>query len=861
MILPPVKLIIAACFPLSLAFIIKANPANANHAQYPLHLISEVSIVEQSTDLLKQGKQYYQDGRYAAAVNLFKQAVSSYQSKQAEIPQAQALNYLATAHQALGQWQEAQTAITKSLELVPVSGKTSPTALLLRGQALTQQGKLQLSLGQPETAYKTWQQARVAYEQADDDTGQLIAALNQAQALQTMGQYRQARLQLEDLVAKLKQQPDSLLKAQGLRSLGVALQTTGDLEQSKTVLEASLAISQTIDSQPDISAANFAIGNVAKDFSQYDVAWAYYQEVVESSPDPITSLQAQLNQLRLLVEFGQWQPAADLIPAIEQNLTQLQPSRQTIYSYVNLAEQIIVINYGTHSTQSETAFNFNANRISQLLVTAIQQARQIKDPRAEAFALNQLGDLYQRLQQISDAEMLTEIALKLAQEINADDIIARAATRLGSIRKLQRNIPGAIAAYDVAFKKLQQLRSDLVSVSAEAQFTFKDSIEPTYRDYVDVLLTEDGQENLQKARQVMEALQLAELDNFFQDACLDSYPVIVDDIDVQAAVIYPIILSDRLEVILSLPQQPLRHYSTPLPRAQIETTLQEFYSSLSPGYPRNKGQDIAQELYNLLIKPAEAVLQRNNSQTLVFVPDGFFRNLPISALYDGERYLIEKYSIAISPGLQLFPEGLRGKELSLLAVGLTEARQGFNSLPGVAAEVEQLSDQIDAQVLLNQDFTRDRFSTVLDQRPYPVVHLATHGQFSSDPKETFLLSWSDRISIQDFDRLFQKRMLGQFKPIELLVMSACQTAAGDNRAALGLAGFALRSGARSTIASLWSVNDQATSELMRAFYTQLIDGGLSKAEALRQAQIKVLSDPLYQHPNFWSAFVLVGNWL
>ena len=233
----------------------------------------------------------------------------------------------------------------------------------------------------------------------------------------------------------------------------------------------------------------------------------------------------------------------------------------------------------------------------------------------------------------------------------------------------------------------------------------------------------------------------------------------------------------------------------------------------------------------------------------------------MSALHDGEQYLIEKYGIAISPGLQLFPEGLRGKDLSLLAVGLTEARQGFTSLPGVAAEVEQISNQIDAQVLLNQNFTQDSFSTVLDQHPFPIVHLATHAQFSSDPQATFLLTWSDRISIQDFDRLFQRRKLGLLKPIELLVMSACQTAAGDNRAALGLAGFALRSGARSTIASLWAVNDQATSELMREFYAQISAGNVSKAEALRQAQLKVLSNPLHRHPNFWSAFVLVGNWL
>ena len=92
-------------------------------------------------------------------------------------------------------------------------------------------------------------------------------------------------------------------------------------------------------------------------------------------------------------------------------------------------------------------------------------------------------------------------------------------------------------------------------------------------------------------------------------------------------------------------------------------------------------------------------------------------------------------------------------------------------------------------------------------------------------------------------------------------MSACQTAAGDTQAALGLAGVAVRSGARSTVATLWSIQDNSTAELMTQFYRVLKNSEISKAEALRQAQLSLLRDPKYQHPFYWSAFVLVGNWL
>jgi len=371
-----------------------------------------------------------------------------------------------------------------------------------------------------------------------------------------------------------------------------------------------------------------------------------------------------------------------------------------------------------------------------------------------------------------------------------------------------------------------------------------------------------SQANLKKAREVLEALQLAELDNFFGDACLKTQPVQIDNIDTKAAVIYPIILSDRLEVILSIPHQPLRHYTTQLSREKVEATLKQLYSSLSPGYPNDERLRFSDQVYNWLIKPAETVLSGSDIKTLVFIPDGFFRNLPMAVLYDGKQYLIAKYNVALSPGLQLFAQGLKQEKLSGLAAGLTEARQGFKPLPGVAEAVAEIKQEITSKVLLNGEFTNESFKKAIESQPFPVVHLATHGQFSSNPDETFLLTWSARISIKDFDLLFQNRNLVGGEPIELLVMSACQTATGDNRATLGLAGFALGYGARSTVASLWSVSDESTANLMSEFYQQLIaNKGVSKAEALRQAQLNVLQNPQFKHPYFWAAFVLVGNWL
>ncbi|QIR38420.1 CHAT domain-containing protein [Tolypothrix sp. PCC 7910] len=811
-------------------------------------------------DLLQQGKNYYQKGQYTEAAKVWEQVLKSYQDNQEVVSQVQVLNYLALVYKDLGKTQKAQTTIAESINLLK-TGKTSDIqSNLLLAQALNTQGTIQLIQGQTETAIDTWKQAAAIYEGAGDKTGKFISQINQAQGLQTLGQYRRAKTLLEELVAELQSQPDSLLKAQGLRSLGVALQTIGDLAQSKTILEKSLAISKQFKSSKDVSAVVFSLGNVAKDLAEYDMAINNYQEAVNLSPEIQGKLSAKLNQLSVVVKLQRWEAVESLILAIDNNLAQLAASRPAIYSRINFAETLMIIEReiqsGKATLKSDTA------KIAQLLATAIQQAREIKDFRSEAYALQELGKLYQENSQLVEAKKLTQQAQNIAQEMNAADLLALTATQSGAIAKAQGDIDSAIAAYETAFNNIQSLRGDLVAISTDVQFDFKESIEPIYREYVGLLLEKgDNQKNLKQARQVIEALQIAELDNYFKDACVDNYPVNIDQIDVQAAVIYPIILSDRLEVILSIPNQPLHHYSTKLVKRQVETTLRHLYSYMSRGYIREESFRLSQRVYKWLIAPAEAKLNSNNVKTLVFVLDGLLRNLPMSALHDGDRYLIEKYNIALSPGLQLFPQGLQRKKLDILAAGLTEARQGFSSLPAVTGEIKEVTKEFPAKTLLNQDFTRDKFKKELDSQSFPIVHLATHGQFSSNPQETFLLTWSDRISILDFDRLFQKRRLGILEPVELLVMSACQTAAGDNRATLGLAGLALRSGAKSTIASLWSVNDESTANLMKEFYQQLNNPQLSKAEALRQAQIKIMANPLYQHPYFWASFVLVGNWL
>ena len=815
-------------------------------------------LITNNQNLWEQGRAYYEAGQFAAAARVWQQAALAYQSEGHRINQAMVLSNLALANQQLGKIAEAKDAIATSLALLEAEPDNRERQTIL-AQALNTQGSLQMSWGQAEAALNTLQQAEAAYRQAGDEAGIIRSLLNQAQTLRVMGLYRRSLDILNQVNQTLEAQPDSPLKAAGMRHLGNALRLVGDLPKSQEILQQSLKIAETLPSPPDISAALLSLGNTARLLQETDTALQYYQQAAAIPNSPTTRIQAQLNQLSLMLEKGIEENTQPLVQQIQAQLADLPPSRVTIYAQINFAQNLLKLQ--KKNNQAPTT-------IAQILATAIQQSQTLADEKAQAYALGSLGGLYEQTKQWTNAQKLTEEALVIAQSINASDIAYRWQWQLGRLLKAQGNGEGAIAAYEQAVKTLDSLRSDLVSINSEVQFSFREGVEPVYRELVGLLLeagsTKTNPNNLEKARKVIESLQVAELDNFFRAACLETKPVQIDAIDREAAVIYPIILPDRLEVVLSLPDQSLRHYPTTISQKEIEDTVRELRRQITKRYGR-RFLPPSQQVYDWLIRPAEADLQKNEVKTLVFVLDGVLRNIPMAALYDGEQYLVEKYGVALTPGLELLEsQPLERGQLRVLTAGLSQARQNFSELPNVESELNQIQSQLpnSTPVLLNQEFTETAIKNSIATSAFPVIHLATHGQFSSQAENTFILTWDDNININELTNLLQTTDQQRSNPIELLVLSACETARGDNRAALGIAGVAVRAGARSTLATLWQVNDKATSTLMMKFYQELSNTTLTKAEALRRAQLSILEDPNYNgQPYYWAPFVLVGNWL
>ncbi len=737
---------------------------------------------------------------------------------------------------------------------------------LQTAQTLNEQGRQQLEQGDAEAALNTWKQAELAYQKAKDKNGVIGSKLNQSQALQALGRYRLAEQLLEQLRKSLETQPNSELKATVYRSLGDILRVNGDLNKSETILEASLKLALSLNATPAVIATQLSLGNTAfaqlkraqsvNDLQRAEVeskkAVNFYRSAIAQVTSPQIKLQAQLNLLNLLIETKQLSEAEKIWPEVRQAVSELSPSVFAIASKINLSRSLLKLNPKNEA-------------IPSLLNQAIAQAKTLATRRLESYAVGYLGQFYELNQQPQQGINVTETALKLSQANQFFDIAYQWQWQLGRLYNHTGNKTAAIASYTAAVKTLEYLRKNLVALNPEGQFSFRDEVEPIYRQLVDLLLQSDpSQEYLQQAIKQIDALQLAELENFLR--CDLSKLVVVNQVgDPKAAIIYPIILDQRLAVILQLPEKVLEYHEIAIDKNQVHNAIAELREYLLAPNRRDEVIQKAQIFYQWIFKPIEPTIgSRKDIETLVFVLDGDLRNIPMTLLHDGQNYLFQKYPTAVAPQLEIFAPKPLEKRLKLFigGVGQPQTIEGkpFDQIRYFEEELNQIKKQVSArEILVNDNFTLANIQQRLELDSFSAIHIKTHGVFSSDPDGTFIVAYNQLVKGKDLANIIQSSHQSESHPIELLVLSACETAQGDNRAILGLAGIAVRAGARSTISTLWEARDAANTELMAKFYQELSKPNMTRAKALQLSQ-KYLFEQ-YPSPNVWAPYVLVGNWL
>ena len=699
----------------------------------------------------------------------------------------------------------------------------------------------------------------------NDQARQIDALLQRAEADQALGQYRNALAALRTAQSLAESLADPARHATVLGELGETLWRTGATAEARHALERSVALARQANAPPIAAASLNHLGNLAADQGDAQsarVAWQESLSLARQVQDPALITAVLINQARLAAQERDSGTAETLLAEAARQTQTLPASHDQAYYLLAIGQLRRTLPSASVSQQTQAWQHFTA---------AAAIARQLEDQRGLSYALGYQAQWQQDAGRSTEALALYRQAVFAAQQANAPELLYRWQWPIGRLLKAQGDHDGAILAYRQAVVNLQTIRQDFApdrakNHAASPQANSGDA----FTELADLLLQRAAGQaapaardaDLRAARDTMEALKTAEVRDYFRDDCitaLQSRTVTLDRPPPHTAVLYPILLPDRLALLLST-ADGLQQITVRVDRNTFTRVVREFRRTLEKRTSREYLPP-AQQLYGWLIRPLQTALDAGRIETLVIVPDGPLRTIPLAALHDGQDFLIRRYAIATTPGLTLTDlRPIPRHQSQPLLAGLTQAVQGFPALDYVQEELAAIHTAYGGKVLENETFRLANLQQALKATPYSIVHIATHGQFVGDVRNTFLLTFDDKLTLDRLERLIA---IGQYRdqPVELLALSACQTAAGDDRAALGLAGVAVKAGARSALATLWLVNDQASGLLATEFYQQLQRPDQSKVRALQQAQVRLLADRRYQHPGYWSPFLLIGNWL
>ena len=737
----------------------------------------------------------------------------------------------------------------------------NPDTLMTQGLHAYQRGSF-------DQALAAWKQAADIYERAGKVGDQSRALTQAAQASESLGQINQALQQLELALTLAQQTGDRSRIAAVTEHLGRTYLAARKPDAAVQYLTQALAIAQADEDRRLIAAMHNDLG-IAHIAQQHDAdalaAFVTSAQEAQAAGDRPLTVRAQVNAARMELKLNQPDNARNWLDRAFDALKDFEPSHDKAMNLIQVG-----LGYQQLRTSMPAMDAPLLLRAAGVLLEATTVAEQVGDARMRSYADGYLGHLYETEHRYDEALQLTRRAIFSAQSANAPESLFRWQWQLGRLLAATGKLDEAIASYDHATTTLRPIRMEVAAAWGDDSFAGEDSIRALYFELADLLLqraslTDDlqgAEPYLRRARDTIETYKATELRDYFRDDCVDTLQARITKLDRLAAgtaVVYPIVFADRLELLVSLPNG-LKRLSIPVSSLTLTQEVRAFRKTVEKRTTREYLPH-AQQLYAWLIRPLEPDLASFQIDTLVFIPDGPLRTVPIAALHDGGQFLIEKFAVATTPGLNLTdPKPIDRNKVRLLSSGLTRAVQGFPSLPFVEEEINSIRTLYQGDQLLNAEFLTPRLEKELRDHPYGILHIATHGWFAADTTQSYLLTYNGKITIDELDRL-----IGLFRyrkdPLELLTLSACQTGIGDDRSALGLAGVAIKAGARSALATLWFINDEASATLVSEFYRQLRNPAQSKAQALQQAQQKLLADRVYEHPAYWSPFLLLNNWL
>jgi CHAT domain-containing protein len=740
----------------------------------------------------------------------------------------------------------------------------------LSSEQVRSQGEAALARGDFETGLGLFREANRLASDPNDPAARYSALMGWARAERELGEYLAAQNALVQAIHQAELLGDPSRQAAATVALGGIELARGEAPAAEATLRAGAARAADLGLPVVEAAALNDLGNLNLLRGEPEIAGGLYRaaaELASAAGDPGLAALAWANGARA----SEPQQALAAVQRAEEALARVPDSHDRAALLLNLGLFVGELAGLESADREPEGVAVLRARSEGLLESARAVAEARGDARIEAHALAALGGLEEDAGRIDAARALTRRALASAGDLDAPELVYRWHAQRGRLLVIAGDRPGAIAAYERAVALMQLLRDRPGWGAGLEDSSFEGQVAPVYRALLDLLLLEaaespnpgEAQAFLVKARAAMEEFKAAELRDFFRDDCVDAQRARtrgLGTVSPDAAIVYPILLPGRTALLISAPGRPLELVSVPISRQVVEAEVRALREQLERPATRRYLVH-AQRLYDWLIRPLEASIEASGVGTLVFVPDGPLLTIPLASLHDGDHFLVEEYAVATTPGFDLVdPAAIDREGVEALLAGISKSVDGAPPLPNVVQELRAVESLVGGQVMLDDAFVRSDLRDSLEEKNFGIIHIATHARFSARPEDTYLLAFDGRLSL---DELSEDVGLFRFRdtPLELLTLSACETArGGGERAGLGLSGMAVRAGARSVLGSLWSVNDPAVTALIEIFYTRLMAGD-SRAQALRAAQLGLMADFRYRHPAYWAPFLLIGTWL
>jgi CHAT domain-containing protein/Flp pilus assembly protein TadD len=753
--------------------------------------------------------------------------------------------------------------------LTGILGMVSPSDLaLMNAQAQTTQdrkaeadrlltqGNQQFQISQFEAALQSWQQALTIYREIKDRRGEGAALGNIGNAYYSLSKYEKAIAFYLQSLAIAKEVKDRRAEGQALGNLGNAYDSLGKYEKAIEFQLQSLAIAREMNDRLGEGQSLDNLGLAYDSLGKYDKAIDFHLQSL--------AIGREIND-----RFGEGQTLGNL---------------GNIYDSLGKYDQAI-----------------------KFYLQGLAIARETKDRLGEGAILNNLAVAYGKLNRDQEAIISYQQALTITREIGDRDSEGIALANLGNVLSKQKRPELAILFYKQSINIRESIRKDISKLDKDLQKSYLETVSSSYKRLADLLIQQD---RIMESLQVLDLLKVQELQDYLKNikgsdrsaqgvqllepekaisdklltvsfenspeinrqlankiqqlpkSEINKVPEYLQKIPQGTALLYPLILGNRLELIFFLPNTIPISRTVKISQKDLETLITDFRAGLldtgSDDY-----KEPAVQLYKLLIKPIEAELIQFNVKTILYAPDGQLRYIPIAALYDGKQWLAEKYQVSnlIAYTLSNFsPQPKNTPNILTGAFGGKAGEQKFGqtALPATVKEVQAIANSFQNSVtLIEEQFTRQAIESRF--KNHNILHLATHAQFNTGTPDNSFIIFGNGEKI-----LLNEITDWQIPNIDLIILSACQTGVGKLGDGVEILGFGYqvqKAGAKQAIASFWAVDDAGTQSLMAAFYREFQKGNVTSAEALRRAQVSLIRSSNFNHPNYWSAFFAIGNGL